>query len=681
MSMYVQNSWYENATALFVVLYKRLWLTRFVEKVTTKKCEITFFPQDVEKCKEDKSFVLAVREKLSSMRSELGYYDEDADIYDWAEELKRTKHTIPDRLIASVDGKGKTLNPAFSAPLISFEAEYWTKHEYDDGHSKSGHRFMSETGMGRLGYKVPKDLRVSDSNKEYVFRHADPWSGMDDKAIESFKDVKYHLNCDGLSARDMSLLSEILTSPDRMTPFLVDQRFDLGIREAEIAAYNVQRGRFLGPQPYGSRDIERIMKRLINNHRFYEEARSAYLLFNNWLAQPSTETVESHWWVMLDRHMNVPRLGLMRAAFPVLMSSVGVKITHQAMELASALTEATDAHIFESGACNALWFWGEYLAIHNSKNVASAVRRLESSADVNVDSCMRASAMMSAVLGKVVPTPVFSSAYTTLRGSLIDQGTRSVRFGTIDKTQMAKYGFTSNDQDDVVANTVVAPGALATVLGLNGTLIRGTPISASFVVRAAQYQTDMRGRRTRFLSYFDLWCSGVVARWQGYDLEYKKASSKSSMVMYAPNNTGIAPPPVLNHQEEDVGLYKVGHVEERDHVYGTDFISYWDLDKYFYWSVTKHEALEKCSMRAPIIEGGQPPATLCSHALVQVEPRLDYLTALVAEYSNVDSGFQVERLKTAIPLLGAADPSAFVEEEEPMVLDQVPAVALTDQGE
>nr|QIP68075.1 coat protein [Erysiphales associated totivirus 17] len=675
---YLDGEWYENATALFVALYKRLWLTRFVEKVTTNEYEVDFYPGDIANCKSLDSFFSVVRAKLESMSHEVGFSLMDSDIQKWATVLYTKSGSLPAATLKSKDGK-EVRNPKYSEVFHTFRARYWTKYSYDDGHSKSGKKFLSEAGFGEKGFKVPADLTYCQNDGEYLFKHAMPWDGMDDKAIDRLGRVKYHLNCDGLDGRLVALLNNIMSQGERMTPFLCDQDFNLGIGEGTVAIYNVRKEPLAGSFNYSSRDVQMIISRMINNHRYYEEARSAYLLFNNWLAQPSTETMESHWWVLLSRTMNVPKLGLMRAAFPVLLSVTGVKITNQAMTCANAMLADNDVHLFQSGACNALWFWGEYLAIHNGKNVATVIKQMSHMSETALDTGARSVAMMSAVLGKTVPTPVFSSAYTTLSAPLMEQGRRVVHFGHIDSVQNKKYGYTTTDKTTVIANTIVAPGAVATVLGLNGSLIQGTPISGNFIVRGAQFSVDMRGKRKKYLSYLDLWCSGVVARWQGYDLQYSDYNSASSMVMYASNDTGIAVPPVLQPEDDMTGLYKVGRVEERNHVFGTDFVSYWNLDKHFFWSVTHHKALSSPSRKSSEIEGGNDGFVIARHALVHVESRPDYMTALVATYDPHVSGFQVARTAVAIPLLDDTEPYAPVDQEEPQIADQMGAGEATTE--
>lgn len=673
---YLEGNWYENATALFVALYKRLWLTRFVEKVSTNEYEVDFYPEDVAHCKSPDSFLSVVRAKLESMAHEVGFSPMDFDIRRWATVLYTKSSSIPSATVKSKDGK-EVKNPKFSEVFHTFRAKYWTKYSYDDGHSKSGRKFLSETGLAAKGFKVPADLTHCPNDGDYLFKHAMPWDGMDDRAIDKLGKIHYHLNCDGLDGRLVALLNNIMSEGERMTPFLCDQDFNLGIEEGVVAVYNVAKEPLLGSFNYDSRDVQKIISRMINNHRYYEEARSAYLLFNNWLSQPSTETVESHWWVLLSRTMNVPKLGLMRAAFPVLLSVTGVKITSQAMACANAMLADNDAHLFQSGACNALWFWGEYLSIHNGKDVATMLKQMSYMSETALDTGARSSAMMSAVLGKTVPTPVFSSAYTTLSSPLMEQGRRVVQFGHIDCVRNRKYGYTTTDSTTVIANTVVAPGAIATVLGLNGSLIQGTPISGNFVVRGAQVSVDMKGRQKRYLSYLDLWCSGVVARWQGYDLQYDNYNSASSLVLHASSDTEIASPPVLQPEDDMTGLYRVREIEERDDVFGTDFVSYWNLDKHFFWSVSHHKALSNPDRKACAIEGGDDGFVIARHALVHVESRPDYMTALVATYDPHVSGFQVTRTAVAIPLLDGTDPYVPADQEEPQVADQQEAVETT----
>nr|QIP68047.1 coat protein [Erysiphales associated totivirus 2] len=649
INVYLENNYYDNATALFVRMYQDLWLLRISRLNNTREGKMTFSAKELESLDSKFKVLEYVRNCFNGGKVSMGFYSADNDFYTWAEELVSWKaKSLPKKVIKNKDDVPVT-NPDYEKARITFSFRYWSCYEYNDGHSKSGKKFGDNFGFKHNLFKVPGNIGRVEIDGETRLEPCDTWSSLNDQSIDERSQALGHINCDNLTDTEIMLLNGYMTKKERMTPFLVDQDIDILPEEGKVLAYNIQEVP-QGVAQYNERDVMSLMKKMIANHRWYEDARSAYHALQPWISQPSTETVESHWWVTLPRRLNIPKFGASRAMFPMLTSGDGVQVTQQAIDESSLLCSATLEHLVTSGVSNCLWFWGEYMTVFNQVDMHSMIDMLDNGIDISIKSQQRMLALISAVTDMVVPKACYDSVITCIDRGIENNLTRIVPFGYIDRTTIDKCGFNLEDDHKVIYNTVVAPGGTAIVLGLNGSLLANTPLSACFSIEAPELVKSFKGSDKKLMSFMNLWAAGTAARWQGKNLYYRIPNRSDIYVMYAANDVSIATPPVLINTDKCCGLYEIVDCVNREKTFGTNIVTSWALTKVMSWNKTPMMVLETCDRHSFSAIGNSTLMRFDSHVHIQDNKEIHYVSALLAKYDQEKGGFHVIHQRTAVPL-------------------------------
>nr|QED42973.1 putative CP [Phakopsora totivirus A] len=448
----------------------------------------------------------------------------------------------------------------------------------------------------------------------------------------------------------------------RLTPFLIDQDIDLRTGRCMVRAFNAPP--FTGGrQPYTIKDLRGTYNKLVRNHRLHEESKQATLLLRYWVAQPATETVESHWWTHCDRSLRLPRLGMARANLPELMAGDGVCISDDASTMLSTLVGPGRCNIFYSLFLNTSWYWGEFMSIYNTTNTHDLIKKINNYDPALLDETIRADALVSAVVGKRVLRCTFRDCYTYMDFGLESQFDKFIPFGKLNLPHLEDYGYKTNN-DQVTFEKLVAPSCVTLILGLNGSLLEGTPYSASFNINPVVPVDDF-GVFREGLNYQDLWGYGVLARWNGHDVYYKHPRTNSKHKIYAANDISIAVPPVPPYGVRRAESYQLAGISYRDMSWGGNFD--WALQQGLccWW-----ERKQVCLLDAPKWGAAKAPYT---ESRMKLEPILKIDTALVENYmgailSRYDvhlSDFQVSLTRPGVAVPGDQNPSSLLPEETP----------------
>nr|QIP68057.1 coat protein [Erysiphales associated totivirus 7] len=650
LTAWLEKGIYDNAIALLVKLLQKLRMAQIYE-LSEYSNEVFRFGSWFARTHHSKrgdALATAIANYMRNVKSDqrLGVSNIDLRENEWVDKVEEWLEAQPTPYIDN--GKGeKVENPKCGATALELPMQVMTCHSYNDGHSSSGPGFMSESGFINGRYKVPvymTRLRCT----HLVVKSANYYECRDNDALKRLLQVQHHINVAGLTAKEISILNFALSDDERRTPLLLDQAIKLELTEGSVAIYNAVEIQDLEEVRYSSREVLVTLQKLVKNHNWYEDLRSAVLFQRYWLAQPSTETVESHWWVNMQRAANLPRLGLMRAAIPQLVTSVGAQISAEGLASMKIVGRLDLSEFVNSLFTVTTWYWGEYLAIYSAKNNEHLVDKMTSAIVDNVREEDRHVVLPSALIGKAVPRSSCPLVYVYIAGGVKAQGKRVTPFGKVDIPNLDERGYTLNGQD-ICSNCVVEPGCLGLVTGLAGTLIRNTPYSNAFSVNSSSMVKAWKGIKHSY-NWHDLWALCVVARWQGYDVIYRTSvTSVKRYRSYAANMVGVAAPPVKMSEDNGVGRFIVDGVIERPRVFGSDVASQHSLLRSFTWHRSETVVLEGLtldSLEAVTEEVIHIPI----EKYVMVNPTTtNYVGYVLANYDHDTSDFRVEQMRTAIP--------------------------------
>nr|QIP68064.1 coat protein [Erysiphales associated totivirus 11] len=566
----------------------------------------------------------------------------------WVKAVQDWLANQPDAYTVDAIGS-KIVNYSCGHEQLGFPVTYFECHKYDDGNSKSGKTFMSECGFRNGRYKLPKSAThlVKRDTKLYKGRYFSATGG--DEAARIMKD-RGHINCSGLSQTEYGILNNVLCNTQRRSPLLCDQEINFNLGNNTIAAYN-------GPEVvYDEEEVEvthmnvvRLIQKLVQNHRWYEGLRDAMIMSSYWLMQPSTETVESHWWVCLKRRMLLPQMGLTRAIIPQLVSITATNVSREGLEAVKAVGRMDDSLLIESLYKNTCWYWGEYLAIYSAKDMDTLLDKMYKTADDNLNIQARYIALVSAVTGKHVATTNTGTMYVMIEGGIKAQLRRTVSFGKINIPNIEEYGYAIN-AEKVIANSLVAPGCVGLILGMGGDLIKYTPYGNAFGINQAVRMRKTSGYQEGY-SWYDLWALCVVADWQGYDVIYTTpGNSKKLFKSYSPGECSVAVPPVRFSSDWDYGKYVVKGVVERDVCHGSNAVDVHRAKRSFVWTRTSckvQHITEYGSIDAPSEELEVVP--IDDYIMIEKQ-RDNYMAYVLTTYNMDESDFCVEYTRTAIPV-------------------------------
>nr|UMQ74230.1 capsid protein [Helianthus annus leaf-associated totivirus 9] len=647
----IVSDFYDNSTTLLVVMLQKLQLLKIMNKMATKK---HVYKLNVHSCAQiynsdvDKVFN-NILNFLNTGSFRMGATKNDMHIYTIAERLQRNFRQLPPKEVKLPDGT-TIPNDDYESFVFEFEVAYWEMYSYDDGHSKSGLSFGDVVNMVDGRFKVPTEINKSSNYSTTMICPSDGNIPVSDDSIKSYSRAKYFVNCSGLSQEEMTLLGVMFNGNKRSTPFLIDQDIDLGITP-QCKVYAIKKGAELLDMPditYTEDMIKSLITKLVVTHKWYEELKAAYTALKYWVVQPATETVESHWWLGVNRTLSLPYLGLRRAILPMLLEGDGAEISRDALNIAKLVVGKNDDLFFESMIANATWYWGEYLNQYNSTSLKSLFHKYDNDYFDTLRPHERADALSSAVLGVGVPRPVFSEMGTFFTHGLKSHYKDVVKFGTIKIDHMDEYGYTVSNTN-IFANTLVCPSCTGLVTGLGGSLLNGTPYHSIFKINPT-VKRNLRSKLVQGYNYYDLWAYGVVQRWQGYDVYYKHPKANGKHKVYAANNVSVAMPPVNPLTMDEVLPYEMLQDQEREHGFGSSIEWLRNYKLHFTWQRFRVEALRTPDYNSMPISGDVRSFMSVDRIMVPGITQKSHNCLLYATYDAERSDFHVAYPEIAIPL-------------------------------
>jgi len=647
----VVSDFYDNATSLLYVLLQKIQISKIFEKMKVYNHTYTLVADEVGAIcvdNEDTSFLNLVNYIRMNM-FRMGVSDNDKHIYTILESMKRWLRALPAAQIPGNPGQ-MVPNPAYHEQRFQFEVQYWQMYDYDDGHSQSGVTFGNVVGMLHNRFKVPSEWHHSASYDLGKLAVHDMDMPVSEEAINNFGKARYYVNCSGMTMKEVAILGIAMDGNKRSTPFLVDQDVDFRHNEEDkIYALRPRSQDLAVPEfVFTTKDLKSTLTKLVVTHKWYEELKAAAVAMKYWLVQPATETVESHWWLQVERTLSLPKLGLRRAVLPMLLEGDGAQLSREAIVMAKDLVSDNDSLFYESMLANTTWYWGEYLNQFNSTTVTGFLHKYDNDYFDTLRPCERADALSSAVLGIGVPRPTFS-----MMGTYFSQGLKAhyhdvVKFGNIDIAHLAEYGYTVN-HTNLYTNTLVPPSCVGLITGLGGSLLNGTPHHSIFKIRPT-VERKIRGKIETAYNYYDLWAYGVVQRWQGYDVHYKHPLQGGKHRMYAPNDVSIAMPPVTPATLQEVLPYIVLQDTERSHCFGSSIEWLRNFETFFSWRRTQVSPLREPEYNSLPASSNPTSYLSADRILMTTKMPKAYNCLLYSTYNADDSDFQVAYPEIAIPL-------------------------------
>lgn len=634
------HDFYDNATTLLYVLYTRIYLYRFWKDTNRYNDEFTFMEEQVKyiiSVMDEDAAILRLKEIVEADRNGFGISKDDYDLSQVITDMRHWHKEI------STTKQGEAL---FSSKF-TWEVKVWKMYSYDDGHSKSGKNFGNVVGFVNNKFKVCLSLFTALVAEPQMFVASSYLNLGTDNAVDSYGKANYFLNVTNLNPAELTVLSSLVRGVKRITPFLVDQTIEL---VGDLKRINTQ-----GPVRYSDCDIEyddkmlmSILNKVVTKHRLHEDFMCAVQAARFWLAQPSTETVEAHWWLAQSRRLHLPQLGLKRAAFTFLLHDEGVCTTQAAIDTVSNISVRDDSAVVESLCMNAYWYWGELFARYNKETQMQLECSVESKQPLDIDDERRAEVMVSAITGRKVSIPVHNLIRTEWDIQLEDNYKIIVPFGKIQFEHKEDYGYKLRDDNNYILNCLPTPGAAAIVIGLSGSLIAGTPMSSLFCSANAAFIKEGK-MKSQAVMFNDLWAYGTYLRWQGHDLRYKYPMTQNRHVVFAANNVGIAMPPVLPPKTRTLS-YVIEAVERREYNWVSDIDFILRCNTTYRWAKSPLVVQQKPDWAAPASVNLLVDSAVITKFKGYVDDTNNYVVALEGKYGIRSSGFHMAYVTPAVPL-------------------------------
>jgi len=656
------NDFYDNATALMYALLVKLHVYRMLEKLNKYDYELIMHPEQVETIIDDDWNVMYTRLIEFFKRNHIGFgmYKADPETRNLLNSMRAWYAALPPRFM--LDNNGQNIEQAvWHAHRFKYNTKVIHMYEYNDGHSRSGPHFGEEFGF------IECRFRYTDSHKKYEFDQGgilecDKFAlPANEQAIDRYGTVYGYINGSGLQKKQVAILGQVLYGNKRTTPLLIDQDIDFGISEKTIKCFSDLRLDNNEMFTVTESDIVNTISTLVTTHKWYEELASAYRSLRYWLVQPGTETVEAHWWTGMERVLHLPRLGLRRAALPMLLEKGGVNISREALKINKLALSKSDAPYFESLFATTCWYWGEYLAIFNAKNIKHIIRKMEYNTEDALEETARADALYSAILGRAIPKPVFRHQSTYILGGIRSQFTRVMKIGQINISNMEEYGYIAVN-NGVRSGTIVYPGCCALIIGQAGSLILGTPYASIFQINPTVVK-ETRTRDYRGYNYHDLWAYGVVQRWQGYDVVYKHPKSGGVHTMYAPNDVSIAMPPVNPTTVDRIESYTIQRNRPRQHIFGSEITDFMKYKMTFTWHRINCVPLEEPDYHSVGVQGEESSFMVASKFLSDMLDKEQYSAAVLMNYDIDTQDFYEGEPTVAVPVPDAQNSLRLAEQD------------------
>nr|UMQ74227.1 capsid protein [Helianthus annus leaf-associated totivirus 6] len=655
----ISRDFYDNATSLLYVMLTKLHILHLSEVSNKVRLVLNIDMGNLLRiCRlpESESLV-ALRTYFVVTSKQMGMPSDPAMYYKLHEQVMAIYTTIPreDMVRIEADVNAKVDLPPAQVPVSAYKM-----YTYDDGHNKSGASFGKHHGFVN-GYYLYDDtnINVVQGEEMHITTQLRLMSDTD-AGIAMLGRTPMAINASQLTAKELGMLNWCLQGNKRTTPFLVDQNIDLGMRDTRVRALYTA----LSPEfdfKLDKLELIRFIAKFVKTHRLHQELYNASLLLTNWLIQPATETFESHWWTHVDRTLRLPVLGLMRANIPGFLDGEAVCITMDAIKNYDRVVSPHVTGYVEGALINTAWYWGEYLAIHNTIDTDGLIRNLNHQVDDRLPYLDRATALASATLGRAIPVVSYKDCGTYLTTPILEQSHCVVHFGHIDIPHLKDYGY------DVVGETVmlrkvVTPSAITLLVGLDSTMLSGTPYASEFTVDAA-VMTAYKGCKQIAYHYHDLWALGTVMRWNGHDLKYLHPMRTGMHKIYAANNVSISMPPVPPKDMDYAKAYVIAGADTRHHTFGDSFEWARTNKLGFRWVRRYNTMLSTPDWNAapalvPHIHMAFP--TKISYVPLQ---SYTYRAAILTNFDLEESDFHFTEVQAGIPLPGEKQQSTLLPEE------------------
>jgi len=545
-------------------------------------------------------------------------------------------------------------------PMLEMRLKVWNMYSYNDGHSTSGTHFGDHFGFVRGRYLRHDKFNWAIHNSMYI-KAEKPGLQDTDALIESLSAWKGHLNMTNLTEEESALLDWCLHGNLRCSPFLIDQDLQFGLEHDSI------RGVYLGRigsinKAVTPTQILSLYNKLVKSHRWYEESLAAKNLLKYWVCQPATETVESHWWTYVPRRLVLPALGLKRAVFQCFLDGEAVSLTATALEDYKDSTNSIQSDLIApSMLCNTAWYWGEFMSRNNALDVYDLHRKLMQPDDAEIRADLRSDAIVSAILGTGIRKSLFPGTATYIPGGLSDHYGIRVKFGNVNIVEAREHGY-DVDPNYVVMNKLVAPSGVAMITGLPGTLQNSTPYGTIFSTNPMVKKYDCGNWRDA-MNYNDIWAHGVVARWNGHDLDYAHPKHDGRHTVYAANDVSVAMPPVPPTADTNPTSYMFRGMHPRKYGFGTSFQWVTDRKLTFRWARTQSYMLDEPKWRSPPAYVHEAPAMNGLTMTATPLSASEYVTTLVCKYDIRTSGFHLSWSNAGVVLPQRQGPSELLAHE------------------
>lgn len=568
------------------------------------------------------------------------------------------------------------------------QARVWVCPEYIDGHSTITSRRYREAGFVNRHYLYNEICKSNIIDPDLLVGSTNAMPDKTAEAAELYFAHQYFVRGEGLTAKDIWVLAQCIYARRRHTPFLCDQNVDLG-KESERTLFvgidtesvremlEYAQGSELGPglvppcMSYTYDDVMDTLYKFVAIHRCYDDSVLAMNLFDNYVAQPLSTTVEGHIYFNIPWITDLPKLGMRRAAVAIMLADQPALIAPSAYDTHHSFTGITRVQTSISVAVNHLWYWGEYLYIAGRLNWDQTINELTrgKAHDMQVDRWQ--ASVISAMVGQKQPTSPFYGVGTRFRYSF-DKcfGAPRIEMDNIPDSRelnMTSDGIMAQGIHCRIFKYTVPPPNAGFIIGLDGTLLTNTPYGARFTITKPRTQLG-RNNLVKRVSRANAWALGVSGRWNGYDVKYSDGSVQrrsEALVMFAANEDSIAPPPVFDPDVEMLNEHAIYGTIEREHVFGelpTDSLEE-DGQREFIWNNDKIGLMAEFSRRSyeSVSLGATGRRSQALMARVQFDK--EFLLAVNAEYQPESADFRLEQVMAGlVPDQGQQNPDPMEQE-------------------
>nr|QED42951.1 putative CP [Uromyces totivirus B] len=672
----ISRDYYDNATSLLYVMLTKLHLINLSNVTNRVRCTLTFDMATalrLQRTPEDEALPM-LRTYLVSTTKQIGLPVDGTMYYKVLEQLLAIMRTISREDRTRLESDITTGTPI---PAVEMTVNAYQMYTYDDGHNRSGTHFGDHHGFVN-GYFLYDDTNITVSQGEEVHLAIQPrLMGETDASIAMLGMTPMAINAAQLTARELGIINWCLQGNKRSTPFLVDQNIDLGMQNRRVRAlYTTTAPEF--DFKLEKMDLVKLISKFVKSHRLHQELYNASILLSHWLVQPATETFESHWWTHVNRTLRLPEFGFDASKRPWVLDGEAVCITVDAIKNYDRVTSMHTTGYVESALINTAWYWGEYMAIHNTIDTDGLIQNLSHINDDRLPYLERSTALASAILGRPLPAVSYNDCGTYMTTPILEQVHSRITFGHIDIPHLQDYGY-DLEGDTIMLRKVVTPSCVTLIIGLDSTLLAGTPYATEFTIDSAVL-TAHRGGKQMAYHYHDLWALGTVMRWNGHDLKYLHPMRTGVHKIYAANNVSIGMPPVPPKDMDYARAYVIAGVDTRHHSFGDGFEWARAHKLGFRWTRRYNTMLSTPDWNAA--------PSLMPHINVAFPTRMSYIplqsytyrAAILTNFDIEESDFRYAEVQAGIPLPGERQQSTLLPEEQPPDIQPQPPPPIVEAG-